>query len=157
MGSGVKVQRPITPLPAAKFSLYTRTSKVFGYYPFMSSEEIYSINAAAKLTGYSLPTIRKRLPALKKAGAVQRNGVWNIPLSALHTVGLMLKVEGGNLPSKDSGEELTALLIQVAQLQAELKGVKALAAEREKALERMDRALLAIEGKPARKRWGLFS
>jgi len=123
----------------------------------MSSEEIYSINAAAKLTGYSLPTIRKRLPALKKAGAAQRNGVWQIPLSALHAVGLMVKVEGGKLPSKDSGEEVTTLRLQVATLEAELQGVKALAAEREKALERMDRALLAIEGRPARKRWGLFS
>lgn len=124
----------------------------------MSSEEIYSINAAAKLTGYSLPTIRKRLPELKKAGARQRkDSGWEIPLSALHSVGLMVKVEGGKLPSKGSSEELTALLIQVAQLQAELKGVKALADERQKALERIDRALLAIEGRPARKRWGLFS
>jgi len=123
----------------------------------MGSQETFSINAAAKLTGYSLPTIRKRLPALKKAGAVQREGVWQIPLSALHKVGLMVKVERDNLPSKDSGEEVATLRLQVATLEAELKGVKALAAEREKSLERMDRALLAIEGKPARKRWGVFS
>jgi hypothetical protein len=123
----------------------------------MSSEESFSINAAARLTGYSLPTIRKRLPELKKAGASQIKGEWKIPLSALYSVGLMVKVEGGKLPSKDSGEELTSLRIQVATLEAELQGVKALAAERERSLERMDKALLAIEGRPARKRWGLFS
>lgn len=123
----------------------------------MSTEEIYSINAAAKLTGYSVPTIRKRLPALKKAGAVQKEGLWNIPLSALHAVGLMVKIESGKLPSKDSGEELTALRLQVAQLEARLAGSEALAREREIALERMDRALLMIEGKTNRKRWGLFS
>jgi hypothetical protein len=69
----------------------------------------------------------------------------------------MVKVEGGKLPSKGSEEEVVTLRLQVATLEAELQGVKALAAEREKALERMDRALLALEGKPARKRWGLFS
>jgi hypothetical protein len=123
----------------------------------MSTEEIYSINAAAKLTGYSVPTIRKRLPALKKAGAVQKDGLWNIPLSALHAVGLMVKIEGGKLPSKGSEEEVTALRLQVAQLEAKLAGSEALAREREIALERMDRALLMIEGKTSRKRWGLFS
>jgi len=69
----------------------------------------------------------------------------------------MVKVESGKLPSKDSGEELTGLRIQVATLEAELQGVKALAAERERSLERMDKALLAIEDKATRKRWGLFS
>lgn len=123
----------------------------------MSTEEIYSINAAAKLTGYSVPTIRKRLPALKKAGATQKEGLWNIPLSALHAVGLMVKIEGGKLPSKGSEEELIALRLQVAQLEAKLSGSEALAREREIALERMDRALLMIEGKTNRKRWGLFS
>jgi DeoR/GlpR family transcriptional regulator of sugar metabolism len=123
----------------------------------MSSQEIYSINAASKLTGYSLPTIRKRLPALKKAGAIQRGGVWEIPLSALHAVGLMSKVESGKVSSKGSEEEIATLRLQLAQAEARAQIAEALAVEREKALERMDRALLALEAKPPRKRWGLFS
>lgn len=123
----------------------------------MSSQEIYSINAASKLTGYSLPTIRKRLPALKKAGAIQRGGVWEIPLSALHAVGLMSKVESGKVSSKGSEEEIVTLRLQLAQAEARAQIAEALAVEREKALERMDRALLALEAKPPRKRWGLFS
>lgn len=129
----------------------------------MSSQETFSINGAAKLTGYSLPTIRKKLPALKEAGAVQNDGKWAIPLSALYACGLMSKVEGLSKPAEDplhseTINELERLRAENEQLRRERDVAQAVAAERGEALVRADRALLAIEAatssKPAR--WGLF-
>ena len=129
----------------------------------MSSQENFSINAAAKLTGYSLPTIRKRLPELKDEGAVQVDGRWAIPLSALHACGLMSKVEGF---SKDTAKPLhNETIEEIETLRAELSEAlrraavaEAVAAERAAALERADRAMLAIEASAATKRrgWRLF-
>jgi hypothetical protein len=114
----------------------------------MSSQETFSINAAAKLTGYSVPTVRKRLPDLAKAGAVQvEGGLWQIPLSALHAVGLMSKVEGETLqPAADVAERADSAL-QVKLLQVELDGARQVIAVQAEALQRADRALLALEGR----------
>lgn len=120
----------------------------------MSSEENYSINAAAKLTGYSIPTIRKRLPALKKAGATQRDGSWHIPKSALHAVGLMVKVEGGNVSSKDNDDQVADLLQRVAQLETRVAVAEAIANERGDALADMRNAMRQLEGKaPTKRSW----
>jgi hypothetical protein len=114
----------------------------------MSSEETFSINAAAKLTGYSVPTIRKRLGALSKAGAVQvEGGLWQIPLSALHAVGLMSKVEGETLPATTDTPLATDSALEVKLLRVELEGARGIIAVQREALERADRALLALEGK----------
>lgn len=124
----------------------------------MSTEEIYSINGASTLTGYSVPTIRKRLDVLKKAGAIQTGLQWEIPLSALHAAKLMSKVNGQTSESvtqKKSGEVvniLGALQVQldealrreeIALLRAE--HAEAIAAERLKALDRADRTMLMLE------------
>lgn len=120
----------------------------------MSSEENYSINAAAKLTGYSIPTIRKRLPALKKAGATQRDGSWHIPKSALHAVGLMVKVEGGNVSSKDNDDQVADLLQRVAQLETRVAVAEAIANERGDALADMRNAMRQLEGRaPTKRSW----
>lgn len=121
----------------------------------MSSEETFSINAAAKLTGYSVPTIRKRLGALSKAGAVQvEGGLWQIPLSALHAVGLMVKVEGEPLPgatskplAADIAEQVNALQVENGELLRRALVAEAVAAERLTALERADRVLLMLEAR----------
>jgi hypothetical protein len=120
----------------------------------MSTEENYSINAAAKLTGYSIPTIRKRLPALKKAGATQRDGSWHIPKSALHAVGLMVKVEGGNVSSKDNDDQVADLLQRVAQLETRVAVAEAIANERGDALADMRNAMRQLEGRsPTKRSW----
>lgn len=129
----------------------------------MSTEENYSINAAAKLTRYSIPTIRKRLPALKKAGAVQVEGSWKIPLSALQAVGLMVKVEGDGVSSKDNDPELELLKSELVKLEGLFRAdlaasekraavAEAIAHERGEALADMRKAMLMIEGRPPAKR-----
>jgi len=120
----------------------------------MSTQENYSINAAAKLTGYSVPTIRKRLPALKKAGATQRDGSWNIPLSALHTVGLMVKVEGGNVSSKAKDDEVETLRRENSELKARAAVAEAVAHERGEALADLRNAMRQLEGRaPSKRSW----
>jgi hypothetical protein len=119
----------------------------------MSSEQTYSINAAAKLTGFTIPTIRRRLPELKRAGATLRDNRWSIPLSALYAVGLMSKVEpideskpDNKVSSKDLlSETIDDLRQKLAQAEQRAAVAEALASEREKALERADRALLMLE------------
>ena len=119
----------------------------------MTTEQTYSINAAAKLTGYSIPTVRKRLSDLRRYGAVQIDGRWQIPVSALHAVGLTQRVTS-NGDSKDTGDalpsetisEIETLRGQLAEALQRAAVAEAVAAEREKALERADRALLMLEG-----------
>lgn len=118
----------------------------------MSTQPNFSINAAAKLTGYSIPTIRKRLPALKDLGAVQIEGSWQIPLSALHAVGLMVKVEGGEVSSKNNDEQVTDLLQRVAHLETRVAVAEAVASERGDALADMRNAMRQLEGRPPAKR-----
>ena len=129
----------------------------------MSSQETFTINGASKLTGYSLPTIRKRLPELKAAGAVQVDGRWAIPLSALHACGLMSKVEG--FSKADSNPLQSETVNEIERLRGELSEAlrraavaEAVAAERAAALERADRAILAIEASKTSQRrgWRLF-
>ena len=118
----------------------------------MTSEPVYSISSAAELTGYSLPTIRKRLDDLRKHGAVQVEGRWRIPLSALHQAGLMVKVTT-NPDRKVVADSLdSATTNEIATLRAELADAlqraavaEAVAAERGQALERADVALRMIE------------
>jgi DeoR/GlpR family transcriptional regulator of sugar metabolism len=120
----------------------------------MSTEENYSINAAAKLTGYSVPTIRKRLPALEKAGAAQRDGSWNIPLSALHKVGLMVKVEGGNVSSKAQEGEVETLRRENSELKTRAAVAEAVAHERGEALADLRNAMRQLEGRaPSKRSW----
>jgi DNA-binding Lrp family transcriptional regulator len=129
----------------------------------MSSEEVFTINGAAKMTGYSLPTIRKRLPQLEKAGAVQIDGRWRIPLSALYACGLMSKVEGfskatSNPLHSETVNDIETLRAELAEALRRAEVAEAIASERAAALERADRALLAIEASSTsrRARWRLF-
>jgi hypothetical protein len=120
----------------------------------MSTQPNFSINAAAKLTGYSIPTIRKRLPALKDAGAVQVEGSWQIPLSALHAVGLMVKVEGGTVSSKANDDEVATLRARITELETRAAVAEAIATERGDALADMRNAMRQLEGRaPSKRRW----
>lgn len=121
-----------------------------------SSEETYSVNGAAKLTGYSVPTIRKRLPDLQRAGAVMAGDSWAIPLSALHAVGLMVKVEGqvsgkveGQSFSPETRQEIEALRGALSAAETRAAVAEAVAEERLQALQRADKALLMIEAASA--------
>lgn len=138
-----------------------------------SSEETFSVNGAAKLTGFSVPTIRKRLPELKRAGAVMAGDSWAIPLSALHAVGLMSKVEGstpetitgqvtGQSLQGETRQEIERLRGALSAAEQRAAVAEAVAAERLQALERADRALLMIEAassseRRSEPRRGLFS
>jgi hypothetical protein len=131
----------------------------------MSSEETFSINAAAKLTGYSLPTIRKRLPALKKAGAIQdKQGRWAIPLSALHTVGLMSEVTGDSkqVDSKVHRKSLQGETInETDNLKAQLSEALQRAAVAEAIVQAQAETIailkpLALERSQPQPRFGLF-
>jgi hypothetical protein len=120
----------------------------------MTTEQTYSINGAAALTGYSLPTVRKRLPELGKYGAVQIDGRWQIPLSALHAVGLMSRVTSNPVSKENAGaldsetiSELDALRGQLAEALQRAAVAEAVAAERERALERADMALRMLESR----------
>lgn len=118
----------------------------------MTTEETFTLNGAAKLTGYSLPTVRRRLPALQKAGAIQREGVWQIPLSALYAAELMSKRVSNDTPN-DGGQtldtrtpnELETLRARLTEAETRAAVAEALADERLRSLERADRALLALE------------
>lgn len=133
-----------------------------------STEETFSVNGAAKLTGFSVPTIRKRLPELKRAGAVMSGESWAIPLSALHTVGLMSKVESstpervsnqvtGQTFYPETRQEIEALRAKLSEAEKRAAVAEAIAEERRQALERADRALMMLETstKP-QKRSGIF-
>jgi hypothetical protein len=122
----------------------------------MSSEEQFSINGAAKLTGYSLPTIRKKLPALQDAGAVQIDGKWRIPLSALYACGLMSKVEGLSKPAEDPLHSET--INEIVTLRLENERLRAELARADDALGIAKQALKMIEAGASakRSRWGLF-
>jgi len=133
----------------------------------MSSQESFTVSGAARMTGYSLPTIRKKLPQLEDAGAVNVDGRWSIPLSALHACGLMSKVgEVVNTGSKplqtETINELETLRAENSELKQRAAVAEALATERAVALEREkllhDHTRLQIEAaKPSsRKRWQLF-
>lgn len=120
----------------------------------MSSEEIFTINSAAKMTGFTAPTIRKKLPDLIKAGAIQVDGYWEIPLSALYSTHLMSKVEGKGdvtLVSKtlltDTHTEIDDLRLQLAAALQRALVAESIAEEREKSLQRADRALLMLESR----------
>ena len=128
-----------------------------------STEETFSVNGAAKLTGFSVPTIRKRLPELQRAGAVMAGDSWAIPLSALHAVGLMAKVESPQvetIPGQVTGQTLQVETRQeIERLRGALSAAEqraavaeAVAEERLKALERADRALLMLEAANASER-----
>lgn len=121
-----------------------------------SSEETFSVNGAAKLTGYSAPTIRKRLPDLQRAGAVMAGDSWAIPLSALHAVGLMVKVEGqvsrkveGQSFPLETRQEIEALRGALSAAETRAAVAEAVAEERLQALQRADKALLMIEAASA--------
>jgi hypothetical protein len=120
----------------------------------MTSEQVYSINGAAELTGYSLPTVRKRLPDLQKHGAIQVQGRWQIPLSALHQAGLMQRVTVN--PDREAivaafraetMTEVETLRKRVSEAEQRAAVAEALAEERQRSLDRADRALLALEQK----------
>jgi hypothetical protein len=122
----------------------------------MTTEPVFSINAAAKLTGYSLPTVRKRLPSLIEHGAKQVEGKWKIPLSALHGAGLMMRVTS-NDDSQDSGNglhsattsDIETLRARLAEAEQRAAVAEALADERQRALDRADLAMRMLEARAA--------
>lgn len=123
----------------------------------MTTEQVYNINQAAKLTGYTIPTIRARLPKLKKLGARQDGKVWLIPESALYGAGLMVKVV-----SKPESETLLSPTInEIGELREKLSDAlrraevaEAINRERERLIETQALALRMLEAKqPSRRAW----
>lgn len=124
----------------------------------MSSEETFSISETSRLTGYTIPTIRKRLDVLKKNGAIQIGRNWSIPKSALFKAGLMknpeVKLDVKPLSSMTNARisELEGALA-VALSRAAL--AEAIADERQKSLDLAGKALLMLEAGKSQRR-GFF-
>ena len=117
-----------------------------------SSEQVFTINSASRLTGFTIPTIRKRLPELQRAGAIQTGKSWAIPLSALYSAQLMVKVESKELSPVADQNLLSMTSDEVKELQAQLAEAKqraalaeAIAAERKDTIEIMRKAMLMLE------------
>lgn len=103
----------------------------------MSSERYFNASEAAKETGKSVVTIRHYLAAKKFPNAQQTAKgkvlVWRIPLTDLVAAGLMDKVTSSpQEPQLDLGEfRATALETRIAELEAEVRGLRELMAEKQ--------------------------
>jgi hypothetical protein len=131
----------------------------------MSSEQVYNISEASRLTGYSIPTIRGKLPQLKKLGAIQRGKGWAIPESALYGAGLMLKVDSKPLYKvanetlqADTSDLIKTLQTDLAEALRRAEVAEAVSRERERLIMTQAQALRMLEASPAvnRPRWRIF-
>lgn len=87
-----------------------------------------SMAEAARLSGLSVSTLRRRRDALAAHGATRHDAGWVIPISALVTLGLMPPVTAPDAPSAD---QVTPVMTPPGD-----GAVTALTAERDAALER---------------------
>lgn len=116
---------------------------------------------AARITGLSVSTLRRRRDALTEHGATRHDGAWSIPLSSLVTLGLMPRVTPPDTPSNDhltpvmtppGDEALDALkaerdqaLQQAADAERRAEVAERIAAERDRVIEAQSHALRLLE------------
>jgi hypothetical protein len=122
---------------------------------------------AAQACGVSLSTIRRKRPELKALGAAETAHGWQIPVTALITIGLMgrttearhdTRVKPGvkpatagptknpsDTPSTALRAQLDALRIQLADAEKRAAVAEAVAAERERLIEVQQAALRMLE------------
>jgi hypothetical protein len=96
------------------------------------TEPVVSMAEAARLSGLSVSTLRRRRDALVGHGATRHDAGWVIPISALVALGLMPPVTPPDAPSAD---QVTPVMTPPGD-----GAVTALTAERDTALERASAA-----------------
>ena len=143
----------------------------------MTDRPVFTLTAAANVTGKSRRTIGRMLDAGELAGAVRdESGAWSIPVESLLAAGLTVHpptpadavpAEPDPSPSSSTRDDETAA--QLAEWRRRAEVAEAIAAERADALEDM-RTALAIaqrmlagaddeqvhhgeDGVPTRRRW----
>lgn len=131
-----------------------------------------SAEQAATATGRSARTIRRKAAAGAIPGAEQDyDGTWRIPAIGLLASGLLEREQPDETKQQKQDEtkqeqpvgqddELARLRAQVLELSVRLEGALELVAEKERSLERADRAMRMLTGgtvtetqKQKRKRW----
>lgn len=138
----------------------------------LSGTPVLSLAEAAKACGVSLSTLRRKRPELKELGAAETAKGWQIPVTALITLGLMDRVtaplheasifptvKGVMTPPVETPvgaplEELEALRKEQAELLAKLADAEkraavaeAVAGERERIIQTQASALRMLEAK----------
>jgi hypothetical protein len=142
----------------------------------LSGSPVLSLAEAAKVCGVSLSTLRRKRPELKELGAAETAKGWQIPVTALITLGLMDRVTPPlheaptapavkgvmtlltDAPSDTPLQELEALRKEQAELLAKLADAEkraavaeAVAGERERIIQTQATALRMLEASaPAR-------
>ena len=127
----------------------------------MTTDKLFTISEAARVTGKSLPTIRaaledNRLPNARSV-AKGKSRSWQIPLTDLVAAGLLDKVTPESEPQPAT--EAVNLRHEIEILRVRLEAAERRADTAEKAAERFSDALqvLAIETREKQeKRRGLF-
>ena len=114
---------------------------------------------AAKQTGKSVSTIRRRKSELEKLGAVISPDGWRIPIPALVQLGIMDRVSGGGVttritppPLEPGGisQEVADLRAQLAAAEQRAAIAEAIAQERSQHIDDLRQSMLMIEAaKPA--------
>lgn len=131
----------------------------------MMNEPSVSMAEAARLSGLSVSTLRRRRDALAAHGATRHDAGWVIPISALVTLGLMPPVTAPDAPSADQVTPVMtppgdgAVTALTAERDAALERAKAAehradlaertAAERDRVIEAQANALRMLEAGPA--------
>lgn len=111
------------------------------------SEAVFTMREAAKVAGVSTSTLRRKKVALVEAGAVIADTGWQVPMTALITVGLIpgegegpTRADSQAQPEQD--QELPALRERIAELEHQVSELRhraevaeAIAAERQQTLD----------------------
>lgn len=103
---------------------------------------------AATACGVSVSTLRRKRGELKELGAAETARGWQIPVTALITLGLMDRVTDPpsyDAPSDTLTGELDALRAQLAAAEQRAAVAEAVAAERERVIQTQAMALRMLE------------
>lgn len=123
-------------------------SSVKGVTEPLSGIPLMGLAEAAKACGVSVSTLRRKRLELKELGAAETARGWQIPVTALITLGLMDRVtEPPSLdaPSDSLAGELEALRSQLAAAEQRAAVAEAVAAERERVIQTQAMALRMLE------------
>jgi hypothetical protein len=103
---------------------------------------------AASACGVSVSTLRRKRGELKELGAAETARGWQIPVTALITLGLMDRVTeppSSDAPSDTLTGELEALRAKLAAAEQRAAVAEAVAAERERVIQTQAMALRMVE------------
>jgi hypothetical protein len=123
-------------------------SSVKGVTTSPSGIPLMGLAEAASACGVSVSTLRRKRTQLKELGAAETARGWQIPVTALITLGLMDRVT--EAPSRDTHPdaltgELDSLRSQLAAAEQRAAVAEAIAAERERVIQTQAMALRMLE------------